>query len=210
MFNWVAGVIGRLGYAGVVFLTFLENLCPPIPSELIIPMAGYVAAADGEMRVPVVVAAGTFGSLAGAWFWFFLGRRIGERRLRAWVERHGRWLTVSTRDLDQATDWFKRHGAAAVLIGRLVPGVRTFVSLPAGFSRMGSLPFLAYSAIGTLAWTAALAYAGALLQSNFTMVGDYLNIATNVVVVLFAALLIRRYVKCWTGAPATESARPRT
>ena len=204
MFDWIAGIISRLGYAGVVFLTFLENLCPPIPSELVIPMAGYVAAADAEMSVPMVIAAGTFGSLAGAWFWFYLGRRIGERRLREWVDRHGRWLTLSGGDVDRAKDWFQRHGTAAVLLGRLVPGVRTFISLPAGFSRMGTLHFLAYSAIGTLAWTAALAYAGVVLRANFTVVGDYLNIATNVILAAFAAMLVWRYVKCWSGVSSSR------
>ena len=197
MFDWIAGIIGRLGYSGVVLLTFLENLCPPIPSELVIPMAGFVAQATGEMQVGVVVAAASFGSLAGAVFWYVVGRRVGERRLRAWVGRHGKWLTLSVTDIDRAQQWFQRNGNAAVFFGRLVPGVRTLVSLPAGFARMRFLPFLVYSALGTIAWTAALAYAGVLLQANFTAVGDHLNIATNVMLGAFAVLLIRRYVQCW-------------
>jgi len=199
MFDWIAGIIGRLGYTGVALLTFLENLCPPIPSELVIPMAGYVAAAGGRMHVGVVIAVATFGSLAGAVFWFVLGRRIGERRLRQWVERHGKWLTLSTKDVDRAQAWFERHGTTAVLVGRLIPGVRTFISLPAGFSNMGTTPFLFYSAVGTVAWTAALTYAGVMLQANFTIVGDYLNAITNVVLGVFAVMLGWRYVKCWKG-----------
>ena len=196
MFDWITGIIGRLGYAGVALLTFLENVFPPIPSELVIPLAGYVAA-DGRMNLPIMIAVASAGSLAGAVLWYELGKRIGERRLRDWVDRHGKWLTLSGKDLDRSQEWFERHGNTAVFIGRLVPAVRTFVSLPAGFARMPFGSFLFYSALGTAIWTAALAYAGVVLKSNFSMVGDYINVATNVVFGAFAVLLIRRYIKCW-------------
>ena len=199
MFDWIAGLIGRLGYTGVILLTFLENLFPPIPSELVIPMAGFVAEAQGDMHVGVVIAAASFGSLAGASFWYIVGRKVGERRLRAWVEHYGKWVTLSAKDVDRSQDWFKRRGNAAVFFGRLVPGVRTFVSLPAGFSNMGLVPFLGYSALGTIAWTAALAYAGVALQANFTVVGDYINVVTNIMLGVFGVLLVRRYVRCWTS-----------
>src|SRR5687767_12557615 len=174
MFNWITGVIGRLGYAGVAGLTFLENVFPPIPSELVIPLAGYVAA-QGDMRLMLVVATASAGSLAGAAVWYWIGRTVGERRLRAWVDRHGKWLTLSGKDVDRAQRSFSRHGNAAVFVGRLVPGVRTLISLPAGFARMPALPFVVYSALGTMVWTAALAYAGVALQSNFTIVGDFIK-----------------------------------
>jgi membrane protein DedA with SNARE-associated domain len=196
MFDWITGIIGRLGYAGVAGLTFLENVFPPIPSELVIPLAGYVAA-QGDMRLILVIAAASVGSLAGAAVWYWIGGSVGERRLRAWVDRHGKWLTLSGKDVDRAQLWFSRHGNAAVFFGRLVPGVRTFVSLPAGFARMSALPFLAYSALGTVIWTAALAYAGVALQSNFTIVGDYINIITNVVLGVIGIMIATRYVKCW-------------
>jgi membrane protein DedA with SNARE-associated domain len=196
MFDWITGVIGRLGYAGVAGLTFLENVFPPIPSELVIPLAGYVAA-QGNMRLMLVIATASAGSLAGASVWYWIGRRVGERRLRAWVDRHGKWLTLSRKDVDRAQLWFSRHGNAAVFFGRLVPGVRTLVSLPAGFARMPVLPFVVYSAIGTIIWTAALAYAGVALQSNFTIVGDYINVITNVVFGVIGVMLATRYVRCW-------------
>jgi membrane protein DedA with SNARE-associated domain len=196
MFDWITGVIGRLGYAGVAGLTFLENVFPPIPSELVIPLAGYVAA-QGDMRLMLVIATASAGSLAGAVGWYWIGRRVGERRLRAWVDRHGKWLTLSGKDVDRAQLWFSRHGNAAVFFGRLVPGVRTLVSLPAGFARMPILPFVVYSAIGTIIWTAALAYAGVALQSNFTIVGDYINMVTNVVFGVIGVMLATRYVRCW-------------
>ena len=196
MFDWITGVIGWLGYAGVAGLTFLENVFPPIPSELVIPLAGYVAA-QGDMRLMLVIATASAGSLAGAAVWYWIGRRVGERRLRAWVDRHGKWLTLSGKDVDRAQLWFSRHGNAAVFFGRLMPGVRTLVSLPAGFARMRALPFIVYSALGTIIWTAALAYAGVALQSNFTIVGDYINMVTNVVLGLIGVMIVTRYVRCW-------------
>lgn len=196
MFDWITGVIGRLGYAGVAGLTFLENVFPPIPSELVIPLAGYVAA-QGNMRLMLVIATASAGSLAGASVWYWIGRRVGERRLRAWIDRHGKWLTLSGKDVDRAQLWFNRHGNAVVLFGRLVPGVRTLVSLPAGFARMPVLPFVVYSALGTIFWTAALAYAGVALQSNFTIVGDYINLITNVVFGVIGVMIAMRYVRCW-------------
>ena len=196
MFEWITSTIQRSGYAGVTALTFLENLFPPIPSELVIPLAGFVAA-RGELHILLVILAGSTGSLLGALAWYGLGRKVGERRVRAWVDRHGRWLTLSAHDVDRAQEWFRRHGKAAVFMGRLVPGVRTFVSLPAGFTAMPVVPFVVYSALGTFAWTAALAYVGVVLQANFTIVADYINLASNILLGLVGVMLVRRYVKCW-------------
>ena len=201
MFDWIVGIITRLGYAGVAALTFLEHLFPPIPSELILPLAGYVTG-SGDLNLGTVIAMGSVGSLAGATVWYVIGRRVGERRLRKWVDHHGRWLTLSNTDIDRAKDWFHRRGKTAVMIGRLMPGVRTFVSLPAGFSGMPWLPFLLYSAIGTIAWTAALVYAGAKLEENFEMVSKYVDIVTNGVFVVLGAMLIWRYIRCWRSKPA--------
>ena len=196
MFDWFTGVIGRLGYTGVAGLTFLENVFPPIPSELVIPLAGYVAA-QGDLRLMLVIASASGGSLAGAAIWYCIGRSVGERRLRVWVDRHGKWLTLSSKDVDKAQQWFSRHGNAAVFFGRLVPGVRTLVSLPAGFARMPVLPFVVYSALGTFIWTAALGYAGVALQSNFTVVGEYIDMVTNVVLGVIGIVIAARYVRCW-------------
>ena len=199
MFEWITSVVEGLGYLGVAVLTFLENVFPPIPSELVIPLAGFVAA-RGELSVVPVIIAGSLGSLAGAVVWYVIGRRIGERRLRAWVDRHGKWLTLSASDVDRAQEWFRRHGGVAVFVGRLIPGVRTFVSLPAGFNAMPFALFLLYSLLGTVAWTAALTYAGVILQASFTRVGSVLDIVTTGLFVLFAAWLGKRYVRCWRAA----------
>ena len=145
----------------------------------------------------MVILAGTIGSLGGATFWYVIGRRVGEERLRRWIDKHGRWLTVRGRDVDRAKAWFERRGRIAVLMGRLVPGIRTFVSLPAGFTRMPWLTFLAYSLTGTLVWTAALVYAGVTLQQNFAAVAKYIDFATNFMFAILAVMLVWRYMKCW-------------
>jgi membrane protein DedA with SNARE-associated domain len=201
MFEWITNTVRSFGYAGVAFLTFLENVFPPIPSELVIPLAGFVAAGGG-VTLWGVIAAGSVGSLAGAALWYEIGRRVGERRVRAWVDRFGKWLTLGAEDVDRAGEWFQRHGSTAVFVGRLVPGVRTFVSLPAGFASMPRGRFLFYSAIGTGIWTAALASAGVLLEANFAAVGDYIGAATDILLVMFAVLLVRRYIRCWRARAA--------
>ncbi len=196
MFEWVTSIISSFGYLGVALLTFLENLFPPIPSELIIPLAGFVAASGG-MQLGWVIVVATAGSLAGASIWYEVGRRVGERRLRNWIDHHGAWLTLGDQDIDRAQQWFQRHDRRAVLIGRVVPGVRTLISLPAGFARMSRSTFLLFSAIGTAAWSAALAGAGVLLQANFAVVGDYINAVTNILLGAFGALMVWRYIRCW-------------
>jgi membrane protein DedA with SNARE-associated domain len=199
MFEWITRVIGRLGYTGVALLTFLENLLPPIPSELVIPLAGF-AAAQGDMRLSLMIVAATVGSLVGATVWYVVGRSVGEVRLRVWIGRHGKWLTLSPKDLDRAQAWFRDHGNAAVFLGRLLPGLRTFVSVPAGFARMPVTSYLLYSALGTVLWTTALAYAGVALQSNLAIVGNYIDALTYGIFGAMGVMIARRYIRCWKDA----------
>lgn len=174
MASWIEGIVGTTGVFGIAFLMFIENLFPPIPSELIMPLAGY-AASQGEANIVLVIVAGTIGSLAGALFWYGIGRWIGEERLKRFADRFGRWLTLSREDIDKADDWFDRHGHKAVLIGRLVPTVRTLISIPAGLSEMSWRTFLIYSGIGTAAWTTLLALLGYGLGSQYEQVGAWLD-----------------------------------
>jgi membrane protein DedA with SNARE-associated domain len=180
MFDWITGLVEQTGYLGIALLMLAENVFPPIPSELIMPMAGF-AAARGELALVGVLLAGTAGSLAGALFWYHIGRRVGLERLRRWAGRHGRWLTTSPEELDGAAAWFDRHCGKAVLVGRLIPAVRTLISVPAGVAGMPVARFLAYSAAGTALWTALLAAAGYLLEDQYRRVGDYLNPVSDVI-----------------------------
>ena len=181
MFDLIVNIVRSLGYPGVALLTFLENVVPPIPSELIMPLAGFIAARGG-FTVWGAIAAGTVGSLAGAIGWYVVGRKVGEKRVREFFRRRGRWVGMTGKDIDRSMDWFRRHGGVAVFVGRLIPAIRTFISLPAGFAGMPFLPFLLYTFVGTAAWTAALTYAGVLLGHNYRAVEQYLGPATWVII----------------------------
>ncbi|GAA5533651.1 DedA family protein [Deinococcus aluminii] len=186
MADWVQNLMDSLGYLGILLLMIVENLFPPLPSELIMPSAGF-AASRGDLNLLAVIAVGTLGSVLGTLPLYYIGRAFGEERLVQWADRYGRWLTLSGQDIRRADDWFDRHGAGAVLFGRLVPGIRSLLSLPAGMSEMPLPKFLLYSALGSGLWASALAGAGYLLGENYDQVEQYLGPASKVIV---AAVLV--------------------
>jgi membrane protein DedA with SNARE-associated domain len=194
MAEWIIHLIERFSYLGIALLMALENVFPPIPSELIMPFAGFVAA-RGDLNGVGVILAGSAGSLAGTLPWYWIGRRIGRERLARWVGRHGRWFTMSPEDLERAEAWLQRHGGLAVMMGRLVPALRSVISMPAGVTRMPLLGFLLWSSAGTLIWTSALASLGWALQSQYEQVADYLENVTRVVLVLFVAGYLWRLIR---------------
>ena len=175
-----------LGYPGVAFLMFLENIFPPIPSELIMPLAGF-SAARGDLSFVGVVLAGALGSLLGQLPLYYLGRWVGEDKLIAWADRYGKWLTVSGAEVKKADDWFDRHGHKTVFLARLVPGLRSLISIPAGLSEMSLPTFMLYSALGTALWALLLAALGGLLGENYRLVDTYLG---PVALVILGALLV--------------------
>jgi membrane protein DedA with SNARE-associated domain len=191
--DWIIEVVRSLRYLGIALLALLENACPPIPSELIMPLAGYMAA-SGDMSLAGAIAAGSIGSLIGCIGWYLIGRRIGERRLRAWIDRHGHWLTLCQEDIDTAQAKLRKHGSAVVFFGRLIPGIRTWVSVPAGLSGMPPLKFIAYTTAGTVLWTAALTVAGYFLGSRFPAIGKYLGGISTAVFVLMGVWYVWRVV----------------
>jgi membrane protein DedA with SNARE-associated domain len=174
MIAWIERTMESFGYAGIVVLMFLENVFPPIPSELIMPLAGFTAA-RGDLSFAGVIVAGTLGSVLGALPFYYLGRFVGEARLRRLADRYGRWLTVSGKDIERATGWFIRHGSITVFVGRLVPGVRSLISIPAGLVGMNLIPFLLYTTFGAALWVTALTSAGWLLGANYERVESYVG-----------------------------------
>jgi membrane protein DedA with SNARE-associated domain len=173
MAAWVISLMSSLGYWGIGLLMFLENLFPPIPSELIMPLAGFTVA-QGKMNFGVAVLAGTIGTMAGTYAWYYLGRLVNYQRLQIWMERYGKWIRVTAQDLDRVNDWFNKYGAKAVFFGRMVPGIRTLISLPAGINNMPVATFTIYSTIGTAIWTVALTVAGCLLGENYASIEQYI------------------------------------
>lgn len=191
MLSTITTFITKAGYLGIFLLMLVENIFPPIPSEMIMPFAGYVAA-EGSLSLVSVILAGAFGSLAGVWFWYELARWLGPDRLRKFAARHGRWLTMSPADLDRADTWFDAHAGKMVLLGRLIPGIRTLISVPAGVFGMPRVAFLAYSALGTAIWAGALAFAGFHLRADFVDVGAYVDpVSTGIMAILVSVYLYR-------------------
>jgi membrane protein DedA with SNARE-associated domain len=191
MSDLVRTLVAEWGPFGVALLMFLENVFPPIPSELILPLAGY-AAGRGDGSLPMLVLGGVFGSVAGTCLWFVAGLWVGKAGLLDFASRRGRWLTLAPRDVEAADAWFDRHGGKTVLFGRLVPAVRTLISVPAALSGMSWTRFLVYTSIGTLVWSTALACAGFWLGSNYSVVADWLApVSTAVVVLLVLGYLYR-------------------
>ena len=202
MTDWVQDVLGGGSYLVLFALVALENLFPPIPSEVILPFAGALVE-DGGMTYPLAVAAATAGSVAGAIVLYAIGR-FGGRPL---LYRFSRVLRVSERDLDRADAWFDKRGWWIVLFGRLIPGIRSVVSVPAGASEMPLLPFIGLTTLGSLVWNCALIGAGWALGSQWeeasAVVEDYKVVAYALVALtlLVAVALFVRWQRRRSDTP---------
>jgi membrane protein DedA with SNARE-associated domain len=192
MSDWVIRLIDSTGYAGIFLLMLLETVFPPIPSEVIMPVAG-LRAAGGPMSLPGVVASGTAGAMTGNLFWYLLARWIGLSRFRRFIERRGRWLTMDWLDVERVQRLFGRFGGLVVMVGRLLPTIRSVVSLPAGMVRMRLHAFLFWSTLGTAAWSALLAAAGFVLGRNFERVDEVIGpVSSGIVTFIILFYLYRQ------------------
>ncbi|MCT7981504.1 DedA family protein [Laspinema olomoucense] len=195
MLDWITNTITALNYWGIALLMFLENIIPPIPSELIMPLAGFTVT-QGKLTFWGVIVAGTTGSMLGALPWYYVSLKVGEHQLKKWVDRYGGWVTLTNEDIKKSQDWFKKYGGGVVLFGRLIPGIRTLISIPAGLQKMPFLEFFGYSLIGSLCWNLLLTYAGFVLGKNYKLVDKFLGPVTIVVlgglVLLFIFWLVQR------------------
>ena len=189
----VEQLVGQWGYAGIFAAMVLENVIPPIPSELIMPLGGYLAH-KGQLQLLPVILAGLCGTVLGAWFWYGIGRLVNEERLEHWIGRHGRWFGVTPKALHQSRRWFTIHGPAVVFWGRMVPGLRTFISVPAGMELMPQPSFLLWTTAGSSVIVIALALAGKALGENYGKVLVWIepigDLVWRVVVLVAGALLI--------------------
>ena len=194
--TWVQDVINQFGYFGVALLVIIENVFPPIPSEIVLPFAGFVAqqgagAAESDTSVIGMMIAATVGSVVGALILYFVSAAIGPDRLRAFVEKFGKLFGVKPADLVRAEAWFDRRSFVAVLAGRCVPLIRSIVSIPAGFRRMKLSSFIVLTAIGSAVWNIALIGAGAVLKDQWDRVGDYVGVFQWVVVLAIVVFVVR-------------------
>lgn len=191
--NIVTSTIGHVGYFGVFFLMLLESCGVPMPSEVIMPFAGFVVV-TGAMTLPLVILAGVLGDVAGATIAYLIGDRGG----RPLIEKYGRYILISKHDLNTADRWFKKHGEATVFIGRLLPVIRTYISFPAGISEMKLPKFILYTFLGALPWIGVLAYLGTKMGSNWGIIREKLHsfdLAIVIGLIVLIVLYIWRHIK---------------
>lgn len=184
----------QYGEWGVAFLMLLQNLLPVLPSEVIMPLAGFLATI-GYMDMSAVVVAGLLGSLLGHLPWYFLGFALGEERLEAFVAKHGHWIHLRQIHIRKAGAWFDRNSVKAVLLGRLVPGLRTCVNIPAGTSRMSFMPFILCTIVGDAIWTTLLATGGYLLGRDYLLIVGVMHIVIMGVASALGALFIFFWIR---------------
>lgn len=207
--GFFADLLATLGEVGVGVLTFVETVIPPVPSEVVLPLSGFLAQ-QGRLSLVWVLVASTVGSVVGAWVFYALGAALGLERSIALLSKVP---LLDRDDLRQASDWFHRHGRGSVFFGRFVPGVRSLISLPAGAQRMPLLPFTVLTALGSAIWNAVLVGAGYAVGTQWTRVGSYASTISNavlaVLVVVALAVLGRRELLRRRARGRADESRPR-
>ena len=193
MQNFLEEIINQFGYAAIVVLIAVENIFPPIPSEVILTFGGFMTAAT-DMTVTGVIIASTAGSVGGAVVLYYLGSILGAERMKRIVMKYGKWLRLTTDDVDKSYGWFNKYGSWTVFFCRFIPLIRSLISIPAGMSRMSMLKFLVLTTIGTFIWNTVLVNLGASVGENWedivAVMDVYSNIAYAVIAVLGIAFLV--------------------
>ncbi|QMW22425.1 DedA family protein [Sandaracinobacteroides saxicola] len=191
MTDWIGTIIDNFGYVGIGLLMFVETVFPPIPSEVIMPLAGIYAAQSGHSLTGVIIA-GAIGSMIGNIFWYLLAAWLGLTRFERFAIRFGRILTLDHEEIVRGQKLFERYGGAIVGVGRVLPTVRSLISIPAGLVAMDWRRFLFYSSLGTFVWTTGLAVAGYLLGKRFAEIDKVIGpLSTAIIVILFGIYLYR-------------------
>ena len=193
MTDWIIQTISQWGYAGIFAVMLAESIFPPIPSELIIPFAGF-AAANGDLNFFGVLIAATVGAVVGMLPWYYAGRLFGLERVRRLADRFGRVMTLNAEEIDVAVNWFHRFGPIIVLFGRLMPLIRTLISIPAGLARKPLPVFLLASTSGALIWNIILTSAGYLLHEHYELVEVILDPLSYIVLALVVVIYLVRLV----------------
>jgi membrane protein DedA with SNARE-associated domain len=193
MTDWIIQIITDFGYVGIFLVMLAESIFPPIPSELIIPFAGF-AAANGDLNLFGVLATATLGAVVGMLPWYYAGRIFGLGRVKWLADRYGRLLTMNAEEIDIAVGFFRRFGPLIVLFGRLMPIIRTLISIPAGLAQMPLPLFLLASTTGALIWNIFLTLAGYILHEHYHMLEVVLDPLSYVVLGLVVAIYLFRVI----------------
>ncbi|MGG1878437.1 DedA family protein [Paenibacillus campinasensis] len=189
MENWITDIMEQFGYIGVFLMIALENIFPPIPSEIILTFGGFMTTYT-SMTVPGVVAAATLGSVVGAVILYGIGRLLDVERLEKIVERWGHILRVKKEDIRKADAWFDKYGYWTVLFGRMVPLIRSLISIPAGMSNMKFGMFLLFTTIGTLIWNVILVTVGAMLGESWEDIIAFMDVYSHLTYAVIAVALV--------------------
>ena len=181
-------------YIVIGLAMFLENLIPPIPSEIIMPLGGFFVY-KGDLNFYILIIAGLIGTVAGALPWYFLGSLLNEKKLSNFIDRNGKFLGISLKDLDKSRLWFDKYGALLVFWGRLIPGIRTLISVPAGVELMPINKFLIWTSLGSLIWVIFLTSAGYFFGENYEMIGLYIDNFKVILKPIFVILIIFLFIR---------------
>ena len=178
---WVEQIISSMGYVGLYLVMFLENVFPPIPSEVVLPLAGSLTL-TGRFSIFWITVIGMLGSLTGAFLFYGLGKWLGEPRVRVLMEKYGRYALLSMNDLDRSLEWFDKYDDWVIFFSRMVPIVRSLISIPAGIASMDLTKFSFFTILGTALWSFLLALGGKLLGEQWPLIADYINTYQNIVI----------------------------
>ncbi len=183
-----------LAYLTICLAMFLENIIPPIPSEIIMPLGGFFVYRE-KLNFFILVFWGLFGTILGSLPWYYLGKLVNEKKLSKFLDKRGKYVGITSEDLSKSKLWFDKYGVSLVFWGRLVPGIRTLISVPAGMELMPLRKFLIWTTLGSLIWVAILTYAGFILGDNWQVIESYLDqykyIVKPVLIVLVLYLLFK-------------------
>ncbi len=180
---WVEQIISSMGYVGLYLVMFLENVFPPIPSEVVLPLAGSLTL-TGRFSIFWITVIGMLGSLTGAFLFYGLGKWLGEPRVRVLMEKFGRYALLSTNDLDRSLEWFDKYDDWVIFFSRMVPIVRSLISIPAGIAAMDITKFSFFTILGTALWSFLLALGGKLLGEQWPLIAEFINTYQNIVLVV--------------------------
>ena len=180
---WVEQIISSMGYVGLYLVMFLENVFPPIPSEVVLPLAGSLTL-TGRFSIFWITVIGMLGSLTGAFLFYGLGKWLGEPRVRILMEKFGRYALLSTNDLDRSLEWFDKYDDWVIFFSRMVPIVRSLISIPAGIAAMDITKFSFFTILGTALWSFLLALGGKLLGEQWPLIAEFINTYQNIVLVV--------------------------
>ena len=187
-----------IAYLTICLAMFLENVIPPIPSEIIMPLGGFFVYQQ-KLNFYFLVFWGLFGTILGSLPWYYLGRLVNEKRLSNFLDKKGKYLGISSDDLTKSKRWFDKYGVSLVFWGRLIPGIRTLISVPAGIELMPFSKFLIWTALGSCIWVSLLTYAGYLFGENYSIIETYLDqikyVAKPILLVILLYFLIKLLIR---------------